>query len=118
MQVLLQSINCLETSTNRIQMNVIHNTQHRSTVFNEQGLVSTLKHMIAFMNESIKTIGKGTLEPLHAYDQIGVLCFEADVIVIGQEHIRYNRQPNREHVSNKTRSKAPADPVTVKNAWR
>ena len=53
-------------------MNVVHNTQERLTLFNKQGLISTLKYVTPFMNESIEAIGECALEPLHARDQIGV----------------------------------------------
>ena len=72
MRVRFQRFDRLEASPYRIKMNVIHNTQERLTLFNKQGLISTLKHVTPFMNESIEAIGECALEPLHARDQIRV----------------------------------------------
>ena len=47
-------------------MNVIHNLQEVTTIFNMQGLVATLEYMTPLSYKTIKPVAESTRKPLHA----------------------------------------------------
>ena len=68
-------------------MYVVNNPTQCGSVFNEQGLVTSLKQVAIFSAESIKPRRQGAMEPMHTLYKRRIRRFHSEMEMIGHQHI-------------------------------
>jgi len=67
---------------NRVEVDVVHQTQKRTILPNQVRFIAALEDMATLTPKTVSTCGKGALQPLHADDQIRIRCFYRQVVMI------------------------------------
>lgn len=74
-----------DTGPDGIEMDVINDAAQGIIVLDQERLVTALEKMTALVSEAVETAGEGTLQPVHAFNQIRTGRFKRQVKVIAHD---------------------------------
>jgi hypothetical protein len=68
-----------------IQVNVVDHARENRVVFQQDGVVATLKQMPTLLAEPVKSNREGTLEPMHPFGEVRLRRLQGKMEVISEE---------------------------------